>query len=119
MTTTELLLNYQQIKPHLNIFNLAENRILLHLYVDDISTGLSQITQNADAWFLDGFAQQKMLKCGQTKFSSKLLVYLFLVRHLRLLRAPVWFEEFNAVWFNVQKISGFGKKREMLSGVFV
>ena len=119
MTTTELLLNYQQIKPHLNIFNLAEKRILLHLYVDDISAGLSQITQNADTWFLDGFAPAKNAEMWSDEVFKQIA---------RLSNSGTTFSTFtsaslvrkglDAVGFNVQKLSGFGKKREMLSGVF-
>jgi tRNA 5-methylaminomethyl-2-thiouridine biosynthesis bifunctional protein len=119
-TTTELLLNYQQIKPHLNIFNFADKRILLHFYADDISTGLSQITQNADAWFLDGFAPAKNAEMWSDEVFKQIA---------RLSNSGTTFATFTsassvrrgliAVGFDVQKLSGFGKKREMLSGVFI
>jgi tRNA 5-methylaminomethyl-2-thiouridine biosynthesis bifunctional protein len=119
MTTTELLVNYQQIKPHLNIFNLAENRILLHLYVDDISTGLSQITQNADAWFLDGFAPAKNAEMWSDEvFKQIASLSIPGTTFATFSSASLVRRGLDAVGFNVQKLPGFGKKREMLSGVF-
>jgi tRNA 5-methylaminomethyl-2-thiouridine biosynthesis bifunctional protein len=119
ITTDELLLNYEQINPHLNIFNLAEKRILLHLYVDDISTGLSQITQHADAWFLDGFAPAKNAEMWSDEVFKQIA---------RLSNSGTTFATFtsaslvrrglDAVGFDVQKLTGFGKKREMLRGIF-
>jgi tRNA 5-methylaminomethyl-2-thiouridine biosynthesis bifunctional protein len=89
------------------------------LYVDDISAGLSQITQNADAWFLDGFAPAKNAEMWSDEVFKQIA---------RLSNSGTTFATFtsaslirkglDAVGFNVQKLSGFGKKREMLSGVF-
>jgi tRNA 5-methylaminomethyl-2-thiouridine biosynthesis bifunctional protein len=119
MTTTELLLNYQQIKPHLNIFNLAEKRILLHLYVDDINTGLSQITQHADAWFLDGFAPAKNAEMWSYEVFKKIACLSHSgTTFATFTSASLVRKGLDAVGFDVQKLSGFGKKREMLSGIF-
>lgn len=117
--SSEFLQNYTKLKIGNNVFSMAGGRIQLALQVDDISYALPQITQKADAWILDGFAPAK----NPDMWSS--VVY----EHIaRLSKSNTTFATFTsagevrrsllAVGFKVEKRPGFGKKREMLSGIF-
>jgi tRNA 5-methylaminomethyl-2-thiouridine biosynthesis bifunctional protein len=117
--SSELLQNYTKLKVENNVFSMAGGRIQLALQVNDILDVLPQITQNADAWFLDGFAPAK----NSEMWSSGVLEHI-----ARLSKPNATFATFTSasdvrrglqkVGFEVEKNTGFGKKREMLSGVF-
>jgi tRNA 5-methylaminomethyl-2-thiouridine biosynthesis bifunctional protein len=118
--SSELLQQYNLLKSGTNVFSMAGDRIKLALQVDDILHALPQITQKADAWFLDGFAPAK----NAEMWSANVFVHL-----ARLSQANTTFATFTsagtvrrslqAAGFNVEKHAGFGKKREMLSGIFL
>lgn len=111
---------YAQLQAKNNIFHLAEGRIQLSLQVDDVLSVLPQISQIADAWLLDGFAPAK----NAEMWSDALFLHI-----ARLSKRNTTFATFTSagavrrglqsVGFSVQKHAGFGKKREMLSGVFI
>jgi tRNA 5-methylaminomethyl-2-thiouridine biosynthesis bifunctional protein len=114
-----LLQQYANLKPNLNQMSMAESRIQLALWVGDILDTLPQITQKADAWFLDGFAPAKNAEMWSEK----------IFKHVaRLSKTNTTFATFTsagdvrrglqAAGFEVKKHTGFGKKREMLKGVF-
>jgi tRNA 5-methylaminomethyl-2-thiouridine biosynthesis bifunctional protein len=115
----EFLQNYTKLKVGNNVFSMAGGRIQLALQVNDILEVLAQITQNADAWFLDGFAPAK----NSEMWSSAVLEHI-----ARLSKPNATFATFTSaggvrrglqkVGFEVEKNTGFGKKREMLSGIF-
>ena len=98
---------------------MAGSRIQLALWAGDILDALPQISQKADAWFLDGFAPAK----NAEMWSDEVFAHI-----ARLSKPNTTFATFTSagavrrglqvVGFNVQKHTGFGKKREMLSGVF-
>ena len=118
--SSELMQCYTNIKAGINTCSIAEGRIQLDLHADDISYALPPISQNADAWVLDGFAPAKNAEMWSNEVFSHIE---------RLSSAGTTFATFTsagavrrglqAAGFNVQKHPGFGKKREMLSGVFV
>jgi tRNA 5-methylaminomethyl-2-thiouridine biosynthesis bifunctional protein len=118
--SNELAQNYTTLKAENNIFCLAEGRIQLDLQVDDVSIALPLISQKTDAWLLDGFAPAK----NAEMWSNDVFAHI-----ARLSRIGTTFATFTsasqvrrglqAVGFDVQKQAGFGKKREMLSGVFL
>lgn len=118
--SSELLQCYTNIKAGINIYSIAEGRIQLDLHADDISYTLPLISQKADAWVLDGFAPAKNAEMWSSEVFSHIE---------RLSTAGTTFATFTSAsevrrglqsaGFHVQKQAGFGKKREMLSGVFV
>jgi tRNA 5-methylaminomethyl-2-thiouridine biosynthesis bifunctional protein len=118
--SSELLEQYKTLKPGKNHFSIAGGRIQLDLQVDDIALALPQLTITADAWFLDGFAPAK----NTEMWSTEAFVHI-----ARLSQANTTFATFTsaglvrrglqAVGFKVEKQAGFGKKREMLCGIFV
>jgi tRNA 5-methylaminomethyl-2-thiouridine biosynthesis bifunctional protein len=114
------LQHYSTLKTGANHFNLAGSRIQLTLQVNDISLALPQITQIADAWLLDGFAPAK----NTDMWSVEVFAHI-----ARLSKPNTTFSTFTSagmvrrglqsVGFDVKKQAGFGKKREMLSGIYV
>ena len=116
----ELLQYYTNIKSGINAYSLAGGRIQLGLQADDISLALPLISQKADAWLLDGFAPAKNAEMWSSEVFSHIE---------RLSSAGTTFATFTSAGavrrglqtagFHVQKHTGFGKKREMLSGSFV
>ena len=118
--SNELLQQYANFKVGNNVFSMAEDRIQLALQADDILLALPLISQKADAWLLDGFAPAK----NNEMWSEKVFQHI-----ARLSKPTTTFATFTsagavkrglqAVGFDVQKHAGFGKKREMISGVFI
>ena len=118
-----ILPQYLHLKLGLNMLrgytDDAESRILLALWACPIDVALASMTQKADAWLLDGFAPAK----NAEMWSSEVFTHI-----ARLSQTGTTFATFTsagivrrglqAVGFNVKKQTGFGKKREMLSGVF-
>ncbi len=111
---------YLSLKKGTNQISMAAGRIQLGLQADDIALVLPQITKQADAWLLDGFAPAK----NADMWSEELFAHM-----ARLSKQSTTFATFTsagavrrglqAVGFKVNKQKGFGKKREMLSGVFM
>lgn len=99
---------------HLNLF---DNRVTLILMFGEVKSLLNQLNARVDAWYLDGFAPDKnpemwrdevfqqisKLSATNTTFSTYTAAG-FVRRGL------------NNVGFKVNKIKGFGSKREMLAG---
>ena len=98
---------------------LGENNIHLTLLIGDVSNCLKMINENADAWFLDGFAPAK----NPAMWSQQLFNTM-----ANLANPHTTFSTFTAsgmvrrglteAGFKVTKLAGFGKKREMLTGIF-
>jgi len=96
---------------------LAEGKISLTIYFEDIKTALAKINTKADAWFLDGFAPSKNPDMWQDDLFFNMS---------RLSHNKTSFATFTAAGFvkraliengfDVQKITGFGRKKEMLIG---
>jgi tRNA 5-methylaminomethyl-2-thiouridine biosynthesis bifunctional protein len=115
----EILQYYSALKAGSNQFSMAGGNIQLSLQADDVLNVLPQITQKADAWILDGFAPAK----NPDMWSSEVFEHI-----ARLSKLDSTFATFTSaglvrrglqeVGFDVEKHTGFGKKREMLSGIF-
>lgn len=118
--SSELLQYYANIKAGNNVFSMARGRIQLALQADDVSLVLPLISQKTDAWLLDGFAPAK----NSEMWSNEVFTHI-----ARLSKTNTTFATFTsagavrrglqAVGFELQKHVGFGKKREMLSGMFI
>jgi tRNA 5-methylaminomethyl-2-thiouridine biosynthesis bifunctional protein len=116
----ELISQYSALKTGGNQFSLSAGRIQLCLQIDDIQLALPQLSLIAHAWLLDGFAPAK----NAAMWSSEVFAQIS-----RLSLTGTTFATFTsagdvkrglqAAGFEVSKHRGFGKKREMLSGIFV
>ena len=110
---------YSTLKNGTNQFSVAAGQILLDLQADDITLVLPQLSKIADAWLLDGFAPAKNAAMWSNKVFAQMA---------RLSKTGTTFATFTSAGnvkrglqvagFEVSKFKGFGKKREMLSGVF-
>ena len=97
-----------------------EGRVTLKLIFGDVKEVLSQATFSSDAWFLDGFAPS----CNPEMWSDE--VFLEVARLSKKGTRLATFTAASAVrrglrdvGFDMVKIQGFGRKREMLTGHFL
>ncbi len=114
-----LLEQYAYLGQGFHRFHLFHQRISLTLFIGDVMEMMKQLHSYADAWFLDGFAPAKNPTMWQREMFD------WMARHSQ---ANTTFATFTAAGevkrglqnagFVVNKIAGFGKKREMLSGHF-
>lgn len=120
LVSSELISQYSVLKSGLNRFNLAARRIQLDLWIGDVATQLPQINDTADAWLLDGFAPAKNADMWSVEvFSHMARLSRLNTTFATFTSAGVVRRDLSEAGFNVQKHTGFGKKREMLSGMFV
>lgn len=115
----QLYAPYTKLTDGLNTFNLCQNRIKLDLWIGNVSEHLPKIQTAADGWFLDGFAPSKNSEMWSENLFAEIA---------RLSKPNTTFATFTsagqvrrqlvAVGFQVSKATGFGKKREMLHGIY-
>ena len=96
---------------------LFDNRVSLMLMFGDVEDMLSQLNAKVDAWFLDGFAPDK----NPQMWTDSVFQHI-----ARLSDKNTTFSTYTAagfvrrglqeVGFEVEKVKGFGSKREMLAG---
>lgn len=113
-----LLNRYTTLIDAKNI-SLYDNKIQLSLFIGDATEQLSHFQNKTDAWFLDGFSPAKNPDMWQPALFEQMA---------RLSHANTTFATFTSAGlvrrglisagFKVIKRSGFGKKREMITGHF-
>jgi tRNA 5-methylaminomethyl-2-thiouridine biosynthesis bifunctional protein len=120
----ELAAEYSTVQTGCNVFTMAASRIQLTLWLNDIHDVLPNVQIAdagwVDAWLLDGFAPSKNADMWSMNVFTQMA---------RLSNLNTTFATFTsagnvrrglqATGFKVTKHKGFGKKREMLSGIFV
>lgn len=115
---SELQTGYTKLTDGLNQLQLCDGRIQIDLWIGDVNECLPQVQTSADAWFLDGFAPSK----NSDMWSEVLFNHI-----ARLSKNMSTFATFTSagdvrrqlqrIGFQVHKVKGFGKKREMLKGI--
>lgn len=113
-----LLQHYDQLLAE-GCCRLFNERIQVKLCVGDALQKLTELNTVADAWFLDGFAPSKNPEMWQDCLFTQMA---------RLSKSGTSFATFTsagavrrgltAAGFQVIKQPGFGKKREMLTGIY-
>lgn len=113
----QLLEQYVAIHPGFQRLLLAGGRVVLTLLVGDVLEQLPQLDARVDAWFLDGFAPAKNPQMWTDELFAQLA---------RLSAAGASLSTFTsagfvrrgliAAGFAMQRVPGYGRKREMLSG---
>lgn len=103
--------------PHRRVF--AGGRVMLTVFHDTVEAALGQMDFAADAWFLDGFAPS----LNGDMWSPEVFAHL-----ARLSKTGARLGTFTVAGavrrglqeagFAVEKVPGFGRKRERLEGVF-
>jgi len=115
----QLLTQYQMLTNGFNRLIFDHGRITLTLLVGDVGDMLLQLKANVDAWFLDGFAPTKNPEMWQSSLFNCMA---------KLSHGETTFATFTSAGevrrgleksgFTVNKVAGFGRKREMLCGQY-
>lgn len=117
----QLLANYPPPLAGCHRLNFWQDRLTLDLWLGDACDSLSQIIgqQKVDAWFLDGFAPA----CNGELWAENLFNQI-----KQLSKSTTTLATFSVAslvknnlknqGFNLKKVKGFGKKREMLTAFF-
>ncbi|RVU40532.1 bifunctional tRNA (5-methylaminomethyl-2-thiouridine)(34)-methyltransferase MnmD/FAD-dependent 5-carboxymethylaminomethyl-2-thiouridine(34) oxidoreductase MnmC [Rheinheimera riviphila] len=117
----ELLAQYPSALPGCHRLQLNDGKVILDLWLGDVHDSMPQLSlrNQADAWFLDGFAPSKNPQMWQPELFSQMA---------RLSKPGCTVATFTSaglvrrglseVGFQVKKIKGYGRKREMSVGTF-
>lgn len=104
--------------PGYHMTSLCRGQLTLHLHYGDVGSVLPDHEFQADAWFLDGFAPARnpdmwndgvMNHIGRLTAPGGTLATFTSAGHVR--------RGLAAAGFDIEKRPGFGRKREMISGV--
>lgn len=108
---------WEAFAPGWHRLAFASGRVLLTLVVGDVGAALPRLDASVDAWFLDGFAPARNPEMWSPGVLGEVA---------RLARPGASFATYTvagevrrgleALGFAISKRSGFGRKREMLSG---
>ncbi|GAB1231759.1 bifunctional tRNA (5-methylaminomethyl-2-thiouridine)(34)-methyltransferase MnmD/FAD-dependent 5-carboxymethylaminomethyl-2-thiouridine(34) oxidoreductase MnmC [Ferrigenium sp. UT4] len=113
-----LIARWQRRVPGWNRWHFAAGRVRLTLALDDIADALPKLPQAAvDAWFLDGFSPAK----NPDMWSGAVLSGLARASHatttLATYTSAGWVRRgLQQAGFAVERVPGFGRKREMVRG---
>lgn len=117
--SSQLVAQYHSLPSGMHRLIFEQGRIVLTLLIGDASDMLSQLHASVDAWFLDGFAPAKNPDMWQAALYAQVA---------RLSNRNTTFATFTSAGavrrglqeagFKVEKVAGFGSKREMLCGSF-
>lgn len=112
-----LLSQYRTLTPGWHRFTFDHGKVMLTLLVGDARETLPELSAKVDAWFLDGFAPAKNPEMWQPELFHEIA---------RLSASQATFATFTSaglvkrglaeVGFTVEKVAGFGSKRDMLRG---
>lgn len=111
-------INLKQYPQKISFEPLPNIQLTLHL--DDVNHCIDNITEKADAWFLDGFAPSK----NPDMWSTTLFHHMARLSYIETTFATftcagIVKRGLKQAGFKVSKYPGFGKKREMLIGHYL
>ncbi len=116
---TQLLAQYPPLVRGSHRLHFPDEQLTLTLIFDDAVAGLGALDGSVDAWFLDGFAPARNPEMWQAELFTQMA---------RLSHAGTTFATFTSAGlvkrglrdagFDVEKCAGYGRKRDMLRGVF-
>lgn len=115
----ELIDQYSEMARGWHRLTFAQGRLVLTLLIGDVADTLPQLQAQVDAWFLDGFAPAKNpdmwnadLYQTMAKLSAPHATFATFTSAGEVRRG------LQSVGFQVEKVPGYGKKREILRGKF-
>ncbi len=113
-----LIANYPLPLPGFHRIEFGQN-ITLTLIFDDANDALRRIEAKADCWFLDGFRPAS----NPDMWSEKVFAAMASLSHKGTSFATFTAAGFvkrglEGAGFDVRKVKGFGRKRDMLAGIF-
>lgn len=114
-----LIEHYPTLCHGLHTLFFPEHRTTLTLWFGEASEGFEALNGRVDAWFLDGFAPSK----NPEMWSDELFQNIQRLSHddttfATFTAAGIVRRGLKAHGFEVQKVKGFGHKREMMIGAF-
>ncbi len=118
MQAEVLLTRWHRRVPGWNRWHIAGGRVRLTLVLDDVMAALPQLPAGSvDAWFLDGFSPAK----NPEMWSDAVLVNIARASRegatLATYTSAGWVRRgLQQAGFSVQRVPGFGRKREMVRG---
>jgi tRNA 5-methylaminomethyl-2-thiouridine biosynthesis bifunctional protein len=116
----QLLDRWRRRVPGWNRWHFAGGRIRLTLAMEDVAQSLPQLPQHSvDAWFLDGFSPAK----NPEMWSDAVLMAIAGASHggttLATYTSAGWVRRaLQQAGFSVERVPGYGRKREMVRGHF-
>ena len=115
----EFIKYYPDLIKGVHSFVLGDGRVQLTLCLGDIKETLPEINTKIDAWFMDGFAPSK----NPEMWSDALFENMSRLSHQGTSFSTFTVAGFvkrglTKAGFGVEKIRGYGRKREMLRGVY-
>lgn len=120
---SSLLEQYPATEPGCHRLLFDQGRVVLDLWIGDIDDTLDEwqscLAERVDAWFLDGFAPAK----NPAMWQSALFETMACSAHSHttfatFTAAGIVKRGLSAAGFNIHKVKGFGRKREMLWGEY-
>ena len=126
--SNEFLAHYKTLQLPSSVFSMAASRIDIGLWLGDINDVLPNIqitdknwpTSYVDAFLLDGFAPAKNADMWQADTLNHLArIASSNATFATFTSASMVRKNLQSAGFCVEKLAGFGKKREMLRGVFL
>ena len=116
----EFLDSYHIVSNSLLRIYLLNHTIILDLYFGDILEFLDECEFRADVWYLDGFAPSKNPQMWSEEFLSNLACYSYKDTIIRSFScARVVRDRLSQNGFEVGKLKGYHKKREMLQAICI
>lgn len=112
-----LLDQYVAVHPGFQRFVFANGRVVLTLLVGDVLEHLPELDARIDAWFLDGFAPAKNPEMWTPALFAELARLSAPGASLATFTSAGFVRRgLNEAGFAMQRVKGFGQKREMLAG---
>ena len=114
----ELIQHWWRWVPGWNRWNFADGRVRLTLAIGDVDETLPQLPSGSvDAWFLDGFSPSK----NPEMWTDSVLMQLARTSNTEATMATYtsagWVRRgLQSAGFSVEKVPGYGRKREMVCG---
>jgi len=114
----ELLDHYPAAVETTHVRLLFDNRVCIHFKFMDVNDALKDAQLNVDAWFLDGFSPAKNPDMWSQSLFERIAENSNTAATCSTYTAAGFVKRnLQAAGFVVNKVSGFGRKREMLVAV--
>lgn len=115
--STQLLDKYPPLVNGWHRIEFPKGNLVLHLFLGDIKDWLPNIEADVDAWFLDGFAPSKNPEMwDETLFTNMSRLTKAGGTVATFTCAGIVKRGLKGAGFEIHKVKGFGRKREMLIG---
>ena len=114
----ELIQHWWRWVPGWNRWNFADGRVRLTLAIGDVDETLPQLPSGSvDAWFLDGFSPSKNPEMWADSVLMQLARTSNTAATMATYTSAGWVRRgLQSAGFSIEKVPGYGRKREMVCG---